>query len=126
MPTLSNMTIRQMRNSTKAQIIDSVADYIKANFTKRQLIQFLRDRDTEWDDPVCTYYPDGQISTQTVIERDEETELQVSKKVMTWTYYLTGEVNVIKTEFYNANDLLIRTRRIKHYRDGRQPTVTEA
>jgi len=126
MPNLSNMTLRQMRDSTKAQIIDSIVDYIRANFTKRQLIQFLRDRDTEWDEPIRTFYPDGQIATQIEIERDEETESQVSKKVMTWTYYLTGEVNVIKTEFYNANDLLIRTRRIKHYRNGRQPTVTEA
>lgn len=125
MPTLSSMTIRQMRKSTKAKIIDSIVEYIKANFTKRQLIKFLRDRDTGWDEPVFTHYPDGQIESQLEIERDAETGLQVSKKIITWTYYVTGEVNGIKTEFYDSNNILQRTRRIKHYRDGRQPTVTE-
>ena len=121
MPTLSNMTIRQMRDSTKAQIIDSVVEFMRSNFTKRQLIQFLRDRETEWDDPITTYRADGQIESQIDIERDVETGLQVSKKVMTWSYYASGEVNVIKTEFYDGNDALKRTRRVKHFRDGRQP-----
>ena len=40
------------------------------------------------------------------------------------TNYATGEVNVIKTDFYDAADVLVRTRRIKHYCDGRQPEAS--
>lgn len=121
----SDMTIQQLRASTKAQIIDSITAYLKANFTRRELIRMLRDRDTEWDEPIYTYRPDGQIESLTEVERDDDTQAQVSRKITKWTYYATGEVNVILIQIYNGADVLKRQKRIKHYRDGRQPEVTE-
>ena len=122
---ISDMTIQQLRAATKAQIITSISAYLQANFTRRELIRLLRDRDTDWDEPIRTYRADGQIESQIEIERDDDTQVQVSKRVMTWTYYATGEVNVIKTDIYDAVDALVRTRRVKHYRDGKQPEATE-
>jgi len=119
---LTDLTLEQMRASTKNQIISSIDSYLTANFTKRQLIQMLRERDTEWDDPVCTYGPDG-ILTQNEIERDVETGAQVSRKYIVWDYYNSGEVNTIITEFYDENDVLKRRKKIKHYKDGRQPEI---
>ena len=122
---LSDMTIQEMQASTKAEIITSIKNYLQDNFTRRDLIRMLRDRDTEWDEPIRTYRPDGQIESQIEVERDDDTQIQVSRRVTTWTYYNTGEVNVIKIEIYDENDVLKKTKRIKHYRDGRQPEATE-
>lgn len=116
---LTDLTLEQMRASTKNQIINSIDSYL-ANLTKRQIIQMLREHDTEWDDPVCTYGKDG-ILTRNEIERDAETGVQVSRKYIVWDYYNTGEVNTIIIEFFDENDALKRKKGIKHYRDGRQP-----
>lgn len=121
---LSDLTIQQMRQMTKLELVNSIKDYLQNNYTRREIIRLLRDRDTEWDEPIRTYRPDGQIESQIEVERDDDTQVQVSRRVMTWTYYATGEVNVIKTEIYDENDVLKRTKRIKHYRNGRQPEVS--
>lgn len=121
---LTDKTIQELRQMTKAQIIAAIADYLQASYTRREIIRGIRnDRDTETE-TAYTYDAQGRITGQTDIERDDDTQAQVSKRVITWTYYATGEVNVIKTELYDAADVLIRTRRIKHYRDGRQPEVS--
>ena len=121
MPILSDMTLAQLRASTKTQIITSISSFLTANMTKHQLIVMLRDKETEWDTPVCTYNADGQIATQNEIERDEDTGLQVSRTFTTWTYYDTGEVNVILITYYDAADVEKKHKRIKHYKDRQQP-----
>ena len=115
------MTLAEMRASTKNQIINSIADYLQANLTRRQVIQLCRERDTEWDDPVSTYGADGQIESQNEIERDSETGAPVSRKYTTWTYYNNGNVNVIAVRVFDETDALVKQKIIKHYRDGRQP-----
>lgn len=124
MPNLTALTLKQMRDSTKNQIADSVKTYLQTNFTKKQLIQFLRDRDSEWSDPVCTYFPDGQISSQTEVETDAETDVQISKKIITFSYYNTGEVNKIIIQTLDGNDVKTKIKTIKHYKDSRQPEVS--
>lgn len=123
MTNLTDLTLQQLRASTKAQIIASIRDYLTANYTRRQLIQFLRDRETEWDEPIRTYRTDGQIESQIEVERDEETGEIVSSKSITWSYYSTGEVNVILIIVYDATGIEIKRKRIKHFKDGRQPEV---
>jgi hypothetical protein len=129
MTTLTSMTLAQLRASTKAQIITGVSDYLSANFTKKQLIQLLRERDTEWDDPVWTYVSTTkglQYESKTEIERDCETGAQVSKRVTTWDYYNSGEVNVILIIVYDANNVEKKRKRIKHARTGGVEDVTGA
>ena len=77
------------------------------------------------DEPVRTYRADGQITSETIVTKDTGTNLQVSKREVTWTYYATGEVNVITIKQYDGANNLLHTKAIKHYKDGRQPTVTE-
>lgn len=120
-----DVTLEQLRALTKTQIINRLSTWLTKNFTKRQLILWLMDIEVMDMPPVRTYRADGQIASETIVTKDTETNLQVSRRETLWSYYATGEVNVITIKQYDSNDALIRTKAIKHYIDGRQPTVTE-
>ena len=120
-----DVTLEQLRSMTKTQIINRLSTWLTNHFTKRQLILWLMDIEVMPLDPVRTYRADGQIESETTIDVDPETNLQVSKRAVTWTYYATGEVNVITIKVYDGANNLVHTKAIKHYKDGRQPTVTE-
>lgn len=120
-----DVTLEQLRALTKTQIINRLTTYLTNNMTKRQLILWLLDTDVIDLKPVRKYRADGQIKSETRIEVDTETAAQVRKRVTTWTYYPTGEVDTITIKTYNGANALLHTKAIKHYTDGRQPTVTE-
>jgi len=120
-----DVTLAQLRSMTKAQIISRLSTWLTKNMTKRQLILWLMDIEVMDDEPIRTYREDGQITSETTVTKDTETNLQVSKREVSWTYYATGEVNVITIKQYDGVNNLLRTKAIKHYKDGRQPTVTE-
>lgn len=120
-----DVTLAQLRSMTKTQIINRLSTWLTNHFTKRQLILWLMDNDVITIDPVRVYRADGQIESETTIDVDTETNTQVNKRVVTWTYYATGEVNVITIKVYDGANNLVHTKAIKHYTDGRQPTVTE-
>jgi hypothetical protein len=120
-----DVTLEQLRALTKAQIITKLSNWLTKNFTKRQLILWLMDIEVMDDEPIRTYRADGQIESETIVTRDTEANLQVSRRETLWSYYPTGEVDVITIKQYDSNDALIRTKAIKHYTDGKQPTVTE-
>ena len=120
-----DVTLAQLRALTKAQIINRLSTWLTNHFTKRQLILWLMDIEVMDDEPVRTYRADGQITSEVVITRDTETNSQVNKRIVTWTYYATGEVDTITIKVYDGSNVLLRTKAIKHYTDGRQPTVTE-
>ena len=119
-----DVTLEQLREMTKTQIINKLSTWLTNNFTKRQLILWLLGADVIFDTPIVAYQEDGQIISQLEIERDGETGLQTRKVLTTWTYYPSGEVNVITIKTYDASNVLVDTKTIKHYRDGRQPTAT--
>jgi hypothetical protein len=120
-----DVTLEQLRALTKTQIINKLSTYLTNNMTKRQLILWLMNMDVIDIEPVRTYRADGQIESETTITVGTETNAQVNKRVTTWTYYATGEVNVITIKQYDGSNNLLHTKAIKHYKDGRQPTVTE-
>ena len=120
-----DVTLAQLRALTKAQIISRLSTWLTNHFTKRQLILWLMDIEVLDNGPVRTYRADGQIESETIVTVDTETNAQVNKRETTWTYYATGEVNVITIKVYDGANNLLRTKSIKHYTDGRQPTVTE-
>jgi hypothetical protein len=120
-----DVTLEQLRAYTKTQIISKLSTWLKNNFTKRQLILWLMEIDVMQLEPERIYQVDGQIASEISVTVDTETNLQVSKREVTWTYYATGEVNVITIKQYDANNVLLHTKAIKHHKDGRQPTVTE-
>ena len=120
-----DVTLAQLRSFTKTQIINRLSTWLTNNMTKRQLILWLMDADVINIEPVRTYRADGQIESETTIDVDTETNLQVNKRKVNWTYYATGEVDVITIKTYDGSNNLLMTKTVKHYTDGRQPTVTE-
>jgi hypothetical protein len=118
---LTDLTKEQLRALNKNQIISAIGTYLAATYTRKQLIQGCLDRDTDWDTPICTYGADGQIESQNEIERDVDTDAQISRKYTAWTYYNSGEVNVITIQTFDETDTLKKQKKIKHYKDGRQP-----
>jgi len=120
-----DVTLEQLRALTKAQIISRLSTWLTNHFTKRQLILWLMDIEAMPLEPVRTYRADGQIESETTITVDTETNAQLEKRVTTWSYYPTGEVNIITIKVYDGSNNLLRTKAIKHYTDGKQPTVTE-
>jgi hypothetical protein len=125
MPLLSEITLEQLRSYTKAKIINWITTKLNG-MTKRKLIMFLWDEIQEMQrDPIRTYRADGQIESQAEIQEDIETGAQTGKRTTAWTYYPTGEVDEITISNYDALDGLLKRKIIKHYRDGKQPTVTE-
>lgn len=120
-------TLDQIRAATKTQIITAISNYLTNNFTKRQILVWLFNNvDIVPAAPVRTFNPDGQIASETDEDDDLETGVQVGGRQTTWTYYPTGEVNIITVQVLDANNNPISTKTIKHYLDGRQPTVTNS
>lgn len=120
-----DVTLTQLRSLTKTQIINKLTTYLTNNMNKRQLILWLMDMKVIQIDPIRTYRADGQIESETTVEVDTETNVHVNKRTTDWTYYATGEVDTITIRWFDGADNLLKTKAIKHYKDGRQPTVTE-
>lgn len=86
--------------------------------SKKKLIEIELSQ-TEFPDPTTGEdSSNGQVWRLTVI-RDAEGNI-LRKERYDWTYYPTGEVNVITTTKLDANNNVISTKQLKHY-DGRQP-----
>lgn len=122
---VTNLTLAQLRAATKAQIITAIGNYLTNNFTKRQLILWLWDADVISDDPIIAYRPDGQIESQTEETRDVETGVVVGGRVVTWSYYPSGEVHTIIISQRDALNNEIARKIITHFLDGRRPEVSE-
>ena len=75
------------------------------------------------------------ITTKVSIQKDTHGRMHVwtelmyrdgvleRKRMDTYSYYSTGEVNVINLKVFNGKNKLIEHRNIKHFKDGRQPKV---
>ena len=128
MPNLTNYSLDQLRAATRPQILTAISNHLSV-MTKRQLVLWLLDRDDQnsavSDAPICAYRKDGQVESRIEVERDVETGARVGGRVTTWTYFPTGEVDTITISERNAADKETAKRVIKHFTDGRQPTVID-
>ncbi len=122
---LTNYTLSQLRAATKTQIITAIGNYLAANFTKRQLIIFLLDRDTEPNAPVIICRKDRLLESQIETVRDVKTGAAVSGKQIIWTYYDVkgAPVDTITIVETDAAGKEVARKKIKHFTDGRQPEV---
>lgn len=50
----------------------------------------------------------------------------ISKRTETTTYYPSGEINMVTQKRFDKEGKFLGGRNIKHYKDGRQPTITAA
>jgi len=49
----------------------------------------------------------------------------ISKRTESTTYYGTGEINMVTQKRFDKNSKLVNERKIKYYKDGRQPKTTK-
>jgi len=66
----------------------------------------------------------GRTKVWTEITRDID-GVQVSKRVDTYSYYATGEIDTINQKVYGIDMKILKEQNIKHYRDGSQPMMSK-
>ncbi len=121
---ITDQRLDQLQAATKAQIITAIDNKLAA-MTKKQIIEFIFDPvDRFQDTPTWTYRADGQPLIMIEVTRDALAAKLGSKRV-TWTYYVSGEIDTIVISTLDPADVVTKTKTIKHYKAGRQPTVTE-
>jgi hypothetical protein len=91
--------------------------------TKRDALISINGSDKISAASIRTYAKDGQITSQTDVDRDVETDAVVSGRLITWTYYPEGCVDTITIIETDAAGKETSRKVIKHYTDGRQPEV---
>lgn len=113
-------TLAELRLMTQGQIRQAQKPNLDGK-TKKELIEIEFDQ-TEFPDPTTGEdSQNGQVWRFTVIRDAEGNKLKSTR--FDWTYYLTGEVDIITTTELDANDIVISTKKLKHFTDGRQPEV---
>src|SRR3990170_1928250 len=129
MPTLSGLTIQQLRAATVTEIRTAMKARLD-QLTKRQLIR-LDLWVASWDQDALvtlpdqtrdTYHPDRQIASRTEVTRDVLGAKTGSRRV-DWTYFPSGCVQDILITELDAADEVASRQRIHHFEDGRQPEV---
>jgi hypothetical protein len=91
------------------------------SMTKAQIISSLTQGMTE---TVCTKSENGkfgQVSSEHVTR--DSTGTIVKTEQWSWTYYKTGEVDIITQVVLDAKGSETSRKQIKNYPDGRQPEI---
>lgn len=114
-------TLEELQGMTKGDIVGSIASQL-GPMTKREIMEYLLGIDSYIDRPSITYAPDGQIASRVVITCNVLGE-RIRNDETIYSYYPTGEIDTITIIEHDAEDNEIDRRTIKHYLDGRQPTV---
>jgi hypothetical protein len=119
-----NYTMAQVQAATKAQIVTAINNLLNA-YSKQQIVTWLLKNAVTYPDNSSTIYgANKQVESQTNINYDVNTGLQTDKQVTTWTYYSNGDVKVITTQSFDANNNVFGKCVIQHFQDNRQPTTT--
>ena len=66
----------------------------------------------------------GRTKVWAEIIRDID-DKQMQKRVDTYTYYATGEIDTINQKVYGIDMKILKEQNIKHYRDGSQPMMSK-
>jgi len=108
---LSDLTIQDLRAATLPQIKTAVTDKINA-MTKKQLITLI-------------LKVAGDDIENFEIEENRVVYDALGNKIRSWSvdyiYYPTGEIDLIILKKFDALDVLVGEKKIKHYLDGKQP-----
>ena len=130
MATLSDVTIEQLRALTVTQLRNAIKNKVDA-MSKVQLIRLIlggTDFDkvvTMQDNPVQTYYPDGQVKSKLVVNRDV-LGAKVGSKRWDFAYYDKLSPRPIKEVIHtelDASDVVVGKKVIQYFTDGQQPVV---
>ena len=114
-------TLEQIRAATKTQIINWITNKLE-NMTKKKIIMLVMNIVNVGRKPEVTYRPDGQVESRLVVEEDA-LGAKVGSVLIINSYYPGGEIDEIMISDRDVGDVEIKRLTIKHYLDGRQPTV---
>jgi len=106
----------QLPRTSKEQIIATLSTY-----SKHELALLITGSETYADPPICTWRKDGQIKSQVDVTRDISTGRAISSREISWTYYKSGEVDIITTIYKDTTGKETLQHAVKHFTDGRQP-----
>jgi len=122
-----DLTLEQLRAATKEQIITRVTNLL-TSLSRKRICEFIWTiKDIDFADitlsalTVNHNVPEGQL-----IRVYETTDILGNKTGSTridWTYYPTGEVDLIVHSELDGLDVVVGVKKIKHYLDGKQPEV---
>ena len=91
----------------------------------RELLIEVNGSDVVIPEPDRIYRDDNQIEFQAEWHKDVETDKLIKSRQMMWTYYPTGEVDEIFIVDFDGKEEQIMAKTIKHYLNGKNPTVLE-
>lgn len=117
---LTEKTLTELREMNLDQVMSAQAQAL-AGKSKEWRIEFELQQ-TEFADPTTGEdSPNGQVWRQTVIRRAEGKIIR--RETAKWTYYPTGEVDIITISELDPQDQIVSQKKIKHFTNGRQPIV---
>lgn len=125
MPHWTTMTLEQMREEPLRDLCESISTYMQANFTKREVMEWLFETDCFVDPPQFTCDDQGRKTGRKQIGRFVETGNQKKNDEVTCTYYPNGDIEDITVIARDENDEIVEHYTIHHYQDGRQPIRIE-
>ena len=122
-----DLTIEQLRAATKEQIITRITTFLTSLSRKRvcEFIWTIKDVDFACI-ALSSLTVNHNVSEGQLLRIHEKTDLLGNKTGSTkteWTYYPTGEVDLIVLSELDGLDVVVGVKKIKHYLDGKQPEV---
>ena len=109
----SSVYATDLKDVTLQQLVESRPDLVE---------QIKEGKDEGTRTIAVTKDQEGRMS-RFVEEHKDITGVLVGKRVDKYSYYPTGEVNIIDQKRFEG-EKLIQNRQIKHFLDGKQPIVT--
>ena len=119
MPNWTNMSLEKLKAATKLDIIKAIGNYLN-DLTKKQIIELFLDDVEVPDHPIIEKYSDGQLKNRRTIVRDVLGS-KLRTRIIDWSYYKSGEVDIISVKDYDLEGICISDEQIKHFLGGRQP-----
>ena len=121
------LTPEQLRAVTKEQIITKIVEGL-TSMSRKKICEFvwtikdLRLTDITLSTLTTNHnVPEGQLLR--VYEKTDILGNKLGSTKTEWTYYPTGEVDIITISGLDAQDQVVSQKRIKHFTDGRQPIL---
>ena len=123
MPNWTTLSLENQRRLPLPALVENIANWMKFNMTKGEVMEWLLDTDTLFDAPEITRDEQGNITRRKQVGRFVETGKQKKNSEATYTYYSNGDIEDITIVERDENDEIVEQYTIHHYQDDRQPIV---
>lgn len=125
MPKWTTMSLQELRDATRQEIVEDVGRYILDHFTKLQICKWLLDVELITDRVEVTRDDAGRIVNRLQVWRHIVTGAVDHNSEATYTYYPNDDVENIMITKRDSEGEITEQFTIHHYQDGRQPVRIE-